>query len=93
MKKINKTLDIPAVLIHQIGDTKYEIKGIITDINESANTCSMKFEGYDVQEGIPMDSVYLNEAFLDKVKDYTRKAWDAVKMVIKRVKGDRKSVV
>lgn len=87
MKKINKTLDIPAVLIHQIGDTKYEIKGIITDINESANTCSMKFEGYDVQEGIPMDSVYLNEAFLDKVKDYTRKAWDAVKMVIKRVKG------
>lgn len=87
MKKSNKRLNIPAVLIHKVSGTKYEVSGMITSINESNNTCSMKFQGYDIQDGIPMDSVYLNEAFLDKIKDYGRKALDTVKSIIRRVKG------
>ena len=87
MRKYNKRLNIPAVLVHQVGDTKYEVEGMITSINESTNTCSMKFKGYSIQNGIPMDSVYLNEAFLDKIKDYGRKALDTVKSIIRKVKG------
>mgnify|MGYP001720342160 FL=1 len=43
MRKSNKRLNIPAVLIHKVGGTKYEVEGMITSINESNNTCSMKF--------------------------------------------------
>ena len=70
-------LNIPAVLIHDVNGVQYRVNGIITSINESNNTCSMKFRGYPVFNGIPMSSIYMNEAFLDKVKEYGKKAHNA----------------
>jgi hypothetical protein len=47
----------------------------------------MKFKGYPVFNGIPMDSIYLNEAFLDKVKEYGKKAWEGIKKLVKAAGG------
>ena len=59
MQKNNK-LNIPAVLMHEVNGVQYRVNGIITAINESNNTCSMKFRGYPVFNGIPMNSIYMN---------------------------------
>lgn len=82
-----KMLNIPAVLIHTVDDVKYKVNGTIVGINESTNTCSMKFKGYDVQTGIPMQCVYLNEAFLDKIKEYGKAAWNGIKKFVKVLGG------
>ena len=80
-------LNIPAVLIHDVNGVQYRVNGIITSINESNNTCSMKFRGYPVFNGIPMSSIYMNEAFLDKVKEYGKKAWEGIKKLVKAAGG------
>ena len=86
MQKNNK-LNIPAVLMHEVNGVQYRVNGIITAINESNNTCSMKFRGYPVFNGIPMNSIYMNEAFLDKVKEYGKKAWQGIKKLVKAAGG------
>ena len=86
MQKNNK-LNIPAVLMHEVNGVQYRVNGIITSINESNNTCSMKFRGYPVFNGIPMNSIYMNEAFLDKVKEYGKKAWQGIKKLVKAAGG------
>lgn len=83
----NQTLRIPAVLIHNIDGTQYRVNGTLVDLNESTHTCSMKFEGYDVQDGIPLSSVYITEGFLDKVKEYGKAAWEKIKRVAKSIGG------
>ena len=88
MQKNNK-LNIPAVLMHEVNGVQYRVNGIITAINESNNTCSMKFRGYPVFNGIPMNSIYMNEAFLDKVKEYGKKAWQGIKKLVKAAGGNK----
>lgn len=87
MQKKTNQLEIPAVLMHEVDGVQYRLNGTIVGINESKNTCSMQFEGYPVFNGIPMDSIYINEAFLDKVKEYGKKAWQGIKKLIKAAGG------
>ena len=80
-------LNIPAVLIHTIDGTQYRVNGTLVGINEATQTCSMKFDGYEVQTGIPVSNVYLTEGFLDKVKEYGKAAWEGIKKVAKTIGG------
>ena len=80
-------LNIPGVLIQTIDNVQYKVNGTIVSINESNNTCSMKFKGYPVQDGIPVSSVYLNEDFLDKIKEYGKNAWETIKNFVKTAAG------
>jgi len=58
--------------------------GIILSINESQDTCTMKFKNNKIQRNIPMNKIYINEGFLDKLKEYGKKA---INYIVKKVKG------
>lgn len=75
MKKIN---NVNATLIHKVGDKKYTLNGKILAIDESSKTCTMSF-GSKVANNIPLNEVYLNEAFIDDIKKLGKKAADKVK--------------
>ena len=53
-------------------------------MNESNNTCSVRFKNNRVENNIPLDIVYINESLIDTVKKYGRKltTW-----IIRKVKG------
>ena len=83
MKKTNK-LNVPATVYHMIGDTQYRVGCNITAIDESKETCTLKFANGRVESGVPIKDVYINEAFLDTVRKYGKKfgAW-----LVKKAKG------
>ena len=70
---VKTKLNIPAVLVHDIKGTQYKVNGILLAINESNDTCTMKFDGNLVESNIPMNKILINEGFLDKVKEYGKK--------------------
>lgn len=80
---IQKRLNIPAVLVHSIKNKKYQVPGIILSINESTDTCKMRFKGNRI-ETIPMNKILINEGFLDKIKEYGKKA---ANYIVQKVKG------
>lgn len=79
-----KNINIPGVLIHKVHNKTYKLNGIILNINESADTCTMRFRGNIVEKGIPMSKVMINEGFIDKLKEYGSKA---ANYIVKKVKG------
>lgn len=82
------SINIPAVLVHTIGNTEYRVNGQIVDINESNQTVSMKFKGYkNIEHGIPMENILVNENILDTLKDAGRKTLNAVKNLVRKVRG------
>lgn len=83
MKKTNK-LNVPATVYHMIGDTQYRVGCNITAIDESKETCTLKFANGREESGVPIKDVYINEAFLDTVRKYGKKfgAW-----LVKKAKG------
>ena len=64
---VYKNLNIPATLVHTVDGKKYTINGELLSINEAANTCVMKF-GNKISRNIPVEEVYLNEAFSNQLK-------------------------
>ena len=81
---IKQRLNIPAVLIHTVNNRRFRVDGTILSINESANTCSMRFKGNMIQKNIPLNKVLINEGFLDKIKEYGKKITN---FIVKKVKG------
>ena len=79
-----KSLDVNAVILHEMNGVQYKISGSLIDINESAGTCTIRFRNNRIESGIPMSSVYINEGVLDTVKKYGRQF---VEWVTKKVKG------
>ena len=67
-----------------IGDTQYNISGNLIDINESAKTCTIQFKNKRIAGNISLDDVYINERFIDTVRNYGKKfaAW-----IVKKVRG------
>ena len=81
---IKQRLNIPAVLEHTVNNKKYRVNGTILSINESNNTCTMRFNGNQIKRGIPMNKILVNEGFLDKIKEYGKKVTN---YIVKKVKG------
>lgn len=82
--KQNKRLNIPVAILHAMGDVQYKISGNLIGINESSNTCTIRFRNGRVENGISMDDVYIAEGLLDTIKKYGKKfaGW-----IVKKVKG------
>lgn len=79
-----KNINIPGVLIHKVHNKTYRLNGIILNINENADTCTMRFRGNIVEKDIPMSKVMINEGFIDKLKEYGSKV---ANYIVKKVKG------
>lgn len=77
-------MKVPVVILHEMDDTQYKIAGELVSINESNDTCTVRFRNGRVEDSIPMDCIYIREGFLDKVKEYGRKA---AAWIISKVKG------
>ena len=81
---IRKKLNIPAVLVHTVKGKQYKVNGLILSINESNDTCTMRFKGNLVENNIPMNKILINEGFLDKIKEYGKKI---ANYIAQKVKG------
>ena len=89
---VYKNFDLPATLIHTVNGKKYTLNGKLLGINESAKTCTMQF-GDKVNENIPLNEVYLNEAALkDIIKKAGKKLKGAVNQLWEKIKGIAKIV-
>lgn len=75
--------NIPGLLSSNVGN----VKGTIILINESKETCNMLFEGNIIKKDIPMKSVYINEGFIDTIKQGLKKAKGLADVVIRKFKG------
>lgn len=82
---MKQRLNIPAVLVHTIKNKQYKVNGIILSINESNDTCTMRFlKDNLIERNIPMNKVLISEGFLDKIKEYGKKVTN---FIVKKVKG------
>lgn len=79
-------INVPATLVHKMSGKTYRLDGTLVSVNESANTCTMRF-GERVAKNVPIEQVYLNEGVLDYIKGVGQKVWGAVKNIIKKIKG------
>ena len=81
---IQKNLKVPVVILHEMDNTQYKITGELIALNESDNTCTVRFKNNRVEKNVPLDVVYINEGLIDTVKKYGRKfaSW-----IVKKVKG------
>lgn len=70
---VKNRLNIPATLVHSVKGTQYKINGILLSINESNDTCSMRFDDNYVENNIPLNKILINEGFIDKIKEYGKK--------------------
>lgn len=79
-----KKLNIPAIIIHQMDDTQYRISGNIIGINESAETCTIKFRNGRIENNVSLEQVYINERFIDTIRKYGKKfgQW-----IVEKVRG------
>lgn len=80
---IRKKLNIPATMVRTVRGKQYKMDGMLLSINESEDTCTMRFNGI-VKNDIPLNSVLINEGFIDKLKEYGKKA---VSYIRQKVKG------
>ena len=80
---IKRNINIPATLVRTVNGRQYQMQGTLLSINESNDTCSMKLKGV-VKRNIPLDSVLINENFIDKIKEFGQKAFNYVR---KKIKG------
>lgn len=85
MKK-TKDLNLPVVILHEVADmnTQYKINGTLLKINEANETATIRFSNGRVENSIPLSDIYINEGFLDTIKNIGRKLFG---WVVKKVKG------
>ena len=79
----NNNINIPATLVHKVNGIQYKLNGTIIAINESNDTCTMRFKT-GIESGIPMEKLYINEGFIDTLKNIKQsfRNW-----IAKKVKG------
>lgn len=75
-------MNIPATLVRTVNGRKYQMQGTLLSINESNDTCSMRLNG-TIKRNIPLNSVLINEGFMDKIKEYGSKVVNYVRTKIK----------
>lgn len=81
---IKNKLNIPATLVRRVNNKQYKVNGLILSINESNDTCTMRFNGNHIEKRVPMNQVLISEGFLDKIKEYGKKV---VNYIVQKVKG------
>ena len=79
-------LQLPATLIHRVNGKKYTLEGKLLTINEEANVATMRF-GKHISKNIPLNEVYLNENFLDTLKNKGVSLWNKIKGFSKIIGG------
>lgn len=79
-------LQIPATLVHSIHGKRYKLEGTLVAINEENKTCTMTF-GNNKSDKISLNEVYINENFLDDIKEKGQALWGNIKKIVKTVKG------
>lgn len=79
-----QNLNIPATLIHEVNGKQYKVPGILLQINESNDTCSMKFKDGYKTSNIPMSKIMISEGFIDKIKEYGKKITN---YVVEKIRG------
>ena len=84
MHNKKNSLNVPIMVLHEFEGTQYKIGGTLIDINESTNTCTVKFLNDRVENGIPMSEVYITEKFIDTIKKYGKKV---ASWLVKKVNG------
>ncbi len=84
MHNKKNSLNVPIMVLHEFEGTQYKIGGTLIDINESTNTCTVKFLNDRVENGIPMSEVYITEKFIDTIKKYGKKV---ASWIVKKVNG------
>lgn len=84
MHNSKKNLNVRCMVLHEMEGTQYKIGGTLVDINESTNTCTVKFLNGRVENGIPTNQVYITEKFIDTIKKYGKKV---ASWLVKKVNG------
>lgn len=85
--KVYNDINIPAsVVMTDKAGKKRVLDGKLISINESTNTCVMDIHG-KVFDNVELNNVYLNEAFLDTLKDKGKALWRRIKNIAKSVGG------
>ena len=79
---VEKNLNIPATLTRTIKGKQYKMDGMILAINESTDTCTMRFNNI-IKDDVPIGSVLINEGIIDKIKEYSQKAVSYIRSKIK----------
>ena len=79
---VEKNLNIPATLTRTINGKQYKMDGMILAINESTDTCTMRFNNI-IKDDVPIGSVLINEGIIDKIKEYSQKAVSYIRSKIK----------
>ena len=81
---MSKELNLPITILHEMNGVQYRIGGHLIAVNESADTCSVRFNNGRVEKNISMSDVYINEGYIDKIKEYGKKF---ANWVVRKVKG------
>lgn len=81
---MSKELNLPITILHEMNGVQYRIGGNLIAVNESADTCTVRFNNGRVEKNISMSDVYINEGFIDKIKEYGNKF---ANWVVRKVKG------
>ena len=81
---MSKELNLPITILHEMNGVQYRIGGHLIAVNESADTCTVRFNNGRVEKNISMSDVYINEGFIDKIKEYGNKF---ANWVVRKVKG------
>lgn len=81
---MSKELNLPITILHEMNGVQYRIGGHLIAVNESADTCSVRFNNGRVEKNISMSDVYINEGYIDKIKQYGKKF---ANWVVRKVKG------
>lgn len=77
-------LNVPVFVLHEMDNVQYKIAGQLLDINEKAQTCTVKFVNGRVEDGIPTDVIYINEGFVDTIRKYGKKF---ANWLVEKIKG------
>ena len=81
---MSKELNLPITILHEMNGVQYRIGGHLIAVNESADTCTVQFNNGRVEKNISMSDVYINEGYIDKIKQYGKKF---ANWVVRKVKG------
>lgn len=86
MKTYNN-VNIPASIVmkDKAGNNRI-LNGKLISVNESYNVCSVNINGR-IYNDVDLKNVYLNEAFLDTLKEKGKALWSRIKNVVKTVGG------
>ena len=84
--------DIYGTIDHEYKGKNVRLVGKVLEINEGDRTCKMQFENNLCEDGIPMESVSIDEGVFDKIKDSFGSGLSDIKNSVKNITKYAKNV-